>query len=271
MKRTILFLAGMAAASGLAVYYAAHPTKQSVPSSAPIAVETSAGDPAGVDARKPKHPQKALREPPAEIAASNQAGGPPPASAAEIAFTAAFDTLVSPASTYAEKQWAWKQLQESGRLADAAAELERLKAADPQNAAYPAALGQAYLKLCAATTDVRQQGIWALTADTDFDAALNLDPSNWDARYTKAVAMSYWPANLNKGDEVIQQFTTLVGQQEQEAPQPQFAQTYEWLGNQYQKAGQLAAAQQVWGRGASLYPEYQPLQNLLTASSPGRQ
>ncbi len=109
---------------------------------------------------------------------------------------------------------------------------------DPKNALYPVALGQAYLKLCATTKDVRAQAIWAMTADVDFETALNLDPSNWDARYTKAVAMTYWPANLNKGDEVIQQFNTLIQQQEQEAPQPQFAQTYEWLGKQYQKAGQ---------------------------------
>ena len=83
--------------------------------------------------------------------------------------------------------------------------------------------------------------------------------------------MSYWPANLNKGDEVIQQFNTLIEQQEQQAPQPQFAQTYEWLGKQYQKAGQTDAAQQVWQRGAALYPDNQSLQNLLAASATAQQ
>jgi tetratricopeptide (TPR) repeat protein len=188
-----------------------------------------------------------------------------------IAFTAAIDTLVSPRATYAEKQAAWKQLQDSGRLADAAAELEQRMAADPKNAEYPAALGQAYLKLCGTTTDLRQQAIWAMTADADFETALNLDPSNWDARFTKAMGMSYWPDNLNKSGEVIQQFNTLIEQQDQEAPQPQFAQTYEWLGKQYQKAGQTQAAQQVWQRGASLYPDNQSLQNLLTASAAPQQ
>jgi tetratricopeptide (TPR) repeat protein len=261
MKRTILLLAGLAAVSGLAVYYLARTTEQR----APAAAETAAG-PATVDALKRKPHQEAPRASRAETAGSNQAArAPEPGSVDGIAFTAAVDTLVSPHSTYAEKQAAWKQLQDSGRLADAAAELARRMADDPKNALYPTALGQAYLKLCATTKDVRAQAIWAMTADEDFETALNLDPSNWDARFTKAVAMSYWPAGLNKGDEVIQQFNTLIAQQEQQAPQPQFAQSYVWLGKQYQKAGQADAALQVWQRGAALYPDNQSLQGLLAA------
>jgi tetratricopeptide (TPR) repeat protein len=271
MKRTILFLTGLAAVSGLAIHYTAQPTKQSAPPSAPAMAE-SAADPVTVTVPKTKTRQVAQRESRAETAVSNQASSAPaPGSVEAIAFTAAMDTLVSPHSTYAEKQAAWKELKDSGRLADAAAELEQLMANDPKNALYPAALGQAYLKLCGTTTDIRQQAIWAMTADVDFDAALNLDPSNWDARYTKAVGMSYWPASLNKGDEVIQQFNTLIEQQEQQAPQPQFAQTYEWLGKQYQKAGQADAAQQVWQRGAALYPDNSSLQSLLAASAAAQQ
>jgi hypothetical protein len=267
MKRTILFLAVLATASSVTMHYVARPTaKISIPP-APEVAETAA-DPSTLKATKstprqlPQHPSYA------ETDVSDRAAGTPASSRVEgSTFTAAIDTLVSPRATYPEKQAAWKQLQDSGGLADAARELELRMAGDPNNALYPAALGQAYLKLCATSTDVRAQAIWAMTADGDFETALNLDPSNWDARYTKAVAMSYWPANLNKGDEVIQQFNILMGRQEQEAPQPQFAQTYEWLGKQYLKAGQADAARQVWQRGASLYPDNQTLQSLLAESA----
>ena len=189
-----------------------------------------------------------------------------------MAFAAAVDTLVSPHATYAERQAALKELKNSGhRLADAAADLEQRMANDPKNALYPAALGQTYLKMCGTTPDVRQQAVWAMTADADFETALNLDPSNWEARYTKAVGMSYWPASLNKGDEVIQQFNTLIEQQEQQPPQPQFAQTYEWLGKQYQKAGQADNARQIWQRGAALYPDNPSLQSLLAAPATAQQ
>jgi tetratricopeptide (TPR) repeat protein len=271
MKRSILFLAGLAAIGSLTIYYAARTTRQSAPTAPPMAAE-SASAPATLAAPKPKPAQAAQHESRAEIAASNNAPGTPVrTSADEIAFTAAIDTLVSPHSTYAEKQAAWKELKDSGRLADAAADLAQRMANDPKNAVYPATLGEAYLKLCATTTDVRQQAIWAMTADTDFETALNLDPSNWEARFTKTVAMTYWPDNMNKGGEVVQQFNMLIGQQEQQDPQPQFAQTYEWLGKQYQKAGQADAAQQVWQRGASLYPNDPSLQNSLAAAAAAQQ
>jgi tetratricopeptide (TPR) repeat protein len=264
MKRTILILIFVATASSVAIHYMAGSARQSAPSYAPTPVDEFPM----TQAPKTNLAQSARSQLRAGTDGSNQTPNVrAPGSAEAIAFAAAIDTLVSPHATYAEKQAAWKQLKDSGRLVDAAAELEQRMAADPKNAVYPAALGQAYLNLCATSTDVRQQAIWAMKADEDFETALNLDPSNWDARFTKAVGMSYWPDNLNKGGEVIQQFNTLIEQQEQQSPQPQFAQTYAWLGKQYQKAGQMAAAQQIWQRGTALYPDNQSLQELLAAAS----
>jgi tetratricopeptide (TPR) repeat protein len=268
MKRTIWILAGLATASTLAIHYMAKSSTQDAPAAASQVASTESGaDLATANSPKTK-PERAVPDGLRPKAASGNPAtdAPAPSSTEAIAFSAAIDTLTSLHSTYAEMQAAWKQLQASGRLADAAAELERRAAGDPENAMCQSALGQAYLKLCADTTDVRQQAIWAMTADADFEKALNLDPSNWDARFTRAVAMSYWPANLNKGDEVIQQLNTLVAQQEQQSPQPQFAQTYEWLGKQYQKTGQPDAAQQIWQRGASLFPSDQSLQTLMAAA-----
>ncbi|MGO8699308.1 MAG: hypothetical protein ACLQVY_16500 [Limisphaerales bacterium] len=268
MKRTILILAGLAAVSGLAIHFMAESPKPAAPPIAPAEVETTAL----AEAPKSQPHQPAQRPSRPATAGSNH---PPstlaPASLEAIAFASAIDEMVSPHSTYAQRQEALKRLQDSGRLPDAAAELERLMAGDPKNALYPTALGEAYLRMCATTADVRSQAIWAMNADADFETALNLDPSNWDARYTKAVAMSYWPDNLNKGAEVIQEFNTLIQQQERGTPQPQFAQTYEWLGKQYQKAGQPDAAQQIWQRGLALYPGNQSLQGLLAPPATAQQ
>jgi hypothetical protein len=268
MKRTILILIGVAAVSGWAIHFMAESPKQAGPSAAPAGAETAVGA-----AAPTSHPPQPAQRPSLPAAAESQhtSASPPPTSTEAIAFASAIDDMVSPHSTHAQRQDALKRLQDSGRLADAAAELERLKASDPQNALYAAALGQAYLRMCATTTDVRSQAIWAMNADADFETALNLDPSNWDARYTKAVAMTYWPDNMNKGGEVIQEFNTLIQQQEQEAPQPQFAQTYEWLGKQYLKSGQPDLAQQVWQRGLALYPGSESLQGLLAAPAPTQQ
>jgi tetratricopeptide (TPR) repeat protein len=174
------------------------------------------------------------------------------------------DLLVSKEASYQQKQDAWKQLRDGGKLDQAIAELEQRVAADPRGAENAAALGKAYLQKCGTLHDVREQGILAMQADKVFDTALSLDPSNWDARFTKAVAMSYWPAALNKGDEVIQHFQTLIEQQEAQTPQPQFGGTYTWLGDQYQKAGRTDDARAVWQRGAALFPEDEKLRARLT-------
>jgi cytochrome c-type biogenesis protein CcmH/NrfG len=178
----------------------------------------------------------------------------------------AVDLLVSPNVSHQQKRAVWKQLKENGGLDRAIQQLEQRTNANPNSADCAAALGQAYLQKCSTTSDVREQGILAMQADKVFDTALNLDPSNWEARFTKAVALSYWPATMNKSDEVITHFLTLIQQQETQPPQPQFAESYVWLGDQYQKAGRFDDAHSVWGRGSSLFPENQQLKNKLLSS-----
>jgi predicted TPR repeat methyltransferase len=80
--------------------------------------------------------------------------------------------------------------------------------------------------------------------------------------------MSYWPAELNEGQKVVQEFVTLIQQQEAQSPQPQFARTYLRLGEQYQKAGNADYAAQVWQRGAALFPDDSGLKEKLAS---GRQ
>ncbi|PWT89426.1 MAG: hypothetical protein C5B56_07130 [Proteobacteria bacterium] len=175
------------------------------------------------------------------------------------------DTLISAQFTHEQKQAAWKQLQDGGKLDQAITALEQRVAGDPTSPEIVAALGHAYIKKCGMLQDVREQAILAMQADKLFDTALGLDPANWEARFTKAVALSYWPANLNKGEEVIQHFETLVQQQEAQAPQPQFAETYAWLGDQYRKAGRAEDARAIWQRGAELFPSNDGLKTKLAS------
>lgn len=194
------------------------------------------------------------------------------AAAPQVASRTGFDlnqsieTLISPQASYRDKQAVWNALKEAGQLDQAINELEQRMANDPQRPEYVAALGEAYMKKCAGMTDVREQAILAMKADKTLETALKLDPSNWEARFIKAVGMSFWPADLNKNPEVVQEFRTLIQQQEAQPAQPQFAQPYIWLGKEYEKAGQAEDAAQVWQRGAALFPENKELQNKLASA-----
>jgi hypothetical protein len=178
-------------------------------------------------------------------------------------FSQPLQTLVSPQASYAQKQAAWKQLQDTHQLDQAITDLTQAAKADPSSAEYPAALGQAYIQKLRTTEDTREKVMLAMQADQSFDQALNVDPSNWEARFWKASSLSYWPAEMNKSGEVIDNLVTLVEQQEIQSLQPQFAQTYVLLGEQYQKAGYADDARQAWQRGARLFPDNNTLREKL--------
>jgi len=184
---------------------------------------------------------------------------------APATFYQAIDALVAPATAFGQKQRIWKQLIDSGKLDLAITEMEQRAKASPATAEIPAALGQAYLQKAGTIKDLREQGILGLKADSTFEAALNLDASNWDARFWKTMAMSYWPPELGKGTEVIEQCLQLVVQQEAQAPQPHFAQTYVMLGEQYKKQGQEQYAQEIWKRGLTLFPGHETLAGKLSS------
>ncbi|MGH7971033.1 MAG: hypothetical protein ACREIC_20110 [Limisphaerales bacterium] len=268
MKRLVLVVIGLSVVVGLAVHLNRSKVQVTEAASSaepapPPASEGPQSAEAAVQTPEPPLPQ------PVRMPAPSTSSSQPAVSSAASALDASLvsrrvDVLVSPEATYQQKREAWKELRDSGKLDQAITDLEQRTASDPRSAEYPAALGQAYLQKCGTIHDVREQGILAMQADKVFDQALNLNPSNWEARFTKAVAMSYWPPMLNKGDEVIQNFQTLIQQQEtQPQQQPQFAEPYAWLGDQYQKAGHTDDAKAIWQRGLALFPTDQKLQSKL--------
>ncbi|MGA2802609.1 MAG: hypothetical protein ABSE97_09640 [Verrucomicrobiota bacterium] len=193
----------------------------------------------------------------------------PPATAAKTDFERAIDLLVSPHATFEQKWAVWKQLRDAGELDQAITALEKGAANNPAAPEYQTALGEAYINKIPTSTNSQDPAILGLKADQSFDKALSLDPANWEAQFSKAAALSHWPPELNKGEEVIQRLSSLIDQQETMPPQPQFAQTYVLLGEQYQKAGNPDYAEQVWRLGAARFPGDPTLQGKIT--NPPRQ
>ena len=192
---------------------------------------------------------------PAEATASN-----PGAVAASTFPAQAADYLLNPEAPYTQRFEFLGRLLNEGLLPGVVAELEKRAREETNNPAIPATLGQAYLlQASLATNSISEQGILGLKADQVFDRALAQDGGNWEARYWKAAAMSHWPTVLNKSQEVMQHFVKLIEQQEAEPPQPQFAETYAWLGKQYLKAGYPEYAKQAWERGLVFFPNHEQL------------
>jgi tetratricopeptide (TPR) repeat protein len=207
---------------------------------------------------------------PAQAAATNPAqpaAAPPVSNSAQIdistnstPFRQAIDTLTSPQSTFQQRQAAWKQLRSAGELDSAIAALKQGVANNPSSAEYATSLGEAYVYKLQTLRDFHEVSILALQADQSFNIALSVDPSNWEAQFYKAAALSRWPAEMNKGPEVIQQLSHLIDQQEAMQSQPQFAQSYVLLGDQYKKVDQPDYALQTWKLGLAKFPGDSTLQ-----------
>src|SRR3954471_7667434 len=195
MKGLVLAIVGLAALIGLG-FYVTGPKHSIVaptePEAAMSAVLSQAAENSSPAKTRPIEHLEAKSQPARRVA-------PPMAavSASESAITLALDevieTLLSPQATFEQKQTVWRQIKDVGQMDQAISDLEQKWAGDPRSAALPTELGQAYLKKAGMTQDIREQAILGTKADKTLDDALALDPSNWEARFVKAVGMSYWP------------------------------------------------------------------------------
>lgn len=154
-----------------------------------------------------------------------------------------------------DSQLVFQKLRELGRIDEYVAEVERLAAEDPENADLQVALGHAYLQKLFGLGSSPEVGAIAMKSDQAFDRALALDETSWSARFSKAVALSNWPAFLGRGSEAIEHFELLIEQQEGQPPEPHFAYPYLHLGNMYQASGERPQAIATWKEGLALYPQ----------------
>jgi len=174
-------------------------------------------------------------------------------------------TLLDPSRPSRRKQEAWREAGKLGLLDEVLAAFERRAEESPNDARSHADLGAAYLQKLNSVSEM-EKGAWAQRADRSFDAALAIDPAHWEARFTKALALSYWPAITGKQPESIRQFETLIAQQESSSARPEHAKSYLYLGNLYLGQGKGEKALEVWRRGASLFPEDRELSARLEGS-----
>ncbi|MES1166934.1 MAG: hypothetical protein ABUL68_02935 [Pseudomonadota bacterium] len=270
MKRLVIGLIGLGVLGEIAFLATRPSAPPAVP--APPAVAPPRSTAVAPPATTPN--ERAPKEPDSAAAAPHSAATEVPAPSAPATepkpeqpdpFRQTMDLLLSAQTGLQQKRALWAQLRQTGQLDRAIAELEQRATSDPASAEYPTALGEAYLFKIETVEDSRDQAILGMKADQRFDAALKLDPANWEAGFYKAAALARWPDNLNKGPEVVQRFTDLIQLQEALPPRPEFAATYLMLGEQYQKAGQTDNARQTWVRGATLFPNSPSLQAKLAA------
>lgn len=162
--------------------------------------------------------------------------------------------LLDPNLSDDERQVLWDQLKKAGRLDELVALFEKRVEEDPKNPDKRVELGMAYVQKILEAGNSPLAGVWATKTDKAWDAALELDPKHWNARFAKAIGLSFWPPIFGKQKEAIEHFEILVAQQAEAPLDPKFQQTYLLLGNLYQQSGQYDKAAATWKKGAALFP-----------------
>ncbi len=154
-------------------------------------------------------------------------------------------------TNYWDNSAAWKKAFESGHIDEIVAKFEAAAKANPNDVKVQMQLANAYM-----ANLQMDQSKWQLSmkADKVFDTVLELEPTHWEARFTKAVSYTFYPDFLGKKKDAIKNFETLVEQQESQPVQAHQAQTYLYLGNLLE-ARDPAKAKEMWARGARRHPD----------------
>ena len=90
-------------------------------------------------------------------------------------------------------------------------------------------------------------------ANALLEEALQIDSTHWEARFTLAMHHFHTPEFLGRAPDAMRHLEILLRQQG-DAAQPNFAETYLYLGDLYRRAGRADDATATWRRGAVLFP-----------------
>ncbi len=154
-----------------------------------------------------------------------------------------------------ERQALWTAAHEAGQSEELLAWFEARAKDNPTDADAQSDLGNALLQRLFVVPEGPLKGQLAMQADAAFDSALAIDDHHWEARFSKAVSLSFWPPVFGKQQEAINHFETLISQQAGQAAHDGFASTHLLLGNMYEQLGQTEQAMAAWQAGAGLFPE----------------
>ena len=165
-----------------------------------------------------------------------------------------------------ERQTLWEKARKAGLLDAMVKTMEERVAREPNNPDLRLDMGKAYLQKIFEVGSGPMAGLWASKADAAFDSALELDPQHWEARFQKAVSLSFWPPAMGKQGQAINEFETLIAQQNAGPKKESHAQTYLFLGNMYQQSGSMEKAVEAWQKGLDLFPDNQTLKQQIQSA-----
>lgn len=170
-----------------------------------------------------------------------------------------FAALTAGTLDYDGREALWQKIREAKQTDAVIALFEARAKADPSNPDLQTELGEAYLAKIQEVGGGPLAGVWADKADKAFDRALVLDERHVQARFMKAMSLSFWPPVFGKQAQAVKQFEILIEQQLNSAPSDWQSQAYLMLGNLHLQMGKPDQAKLTYQQGLAIYPEHADL------------
>jgi TolA-binding protein len=161
----------------------------------------------------------------------------------------------------------WELARTTGALDTILEELEEKADSAPRDITTKMHLAGAYVAKLLTVPDGPERGAWAMKAEAQWGAVLELDPEHWEARYSRAFSWSQWPPFMGKGPTAIKEFEQLVEQQARMTPEPEQANVYLQLSQLYRREGNTERANETLKKGIERHPDTEALQDALDAAT----
>ncbi|MHC4515721.1 MAG: hypothetical protein ACYS5W_18750, partial [Planctomycetota bacterium] len=119
----------------------------------------------------------------------------------------AFLTVSDLNVSYDERLKVWDRVRKAGKLDDLIAQIREHAKKSPNDADAQAALGHALVqKINSPDVGGLERAVLGGQIDEAYGEALELNPEHWEARYSRAIGQTFWPAFTGKQAEAIQNF-----------------------------------------------------------------
>ncbi len=192
----------------------------------------------------------------------------PMSAASDLSLEQLLEFFDERASFDTESTLMYEELRKAGRIDELVAALEARVEASPDDSALHASLGVAYLQKLFGLGATPEAGQVAMQADRSFDRAIELDPRNLEAHFTKAISLSNWPEFMGRTDDAIRHFEAARSLVEEPGAQGSSPQLYLFLGNMYQRLGEAEQAAETWRAGLRFHPTSDALTKQLALMAP---
>lgn len=159
---------------------------------------------------------------------------------------------------------AWLRIESADQL-DAVLDVYRAEVASaPQSVIAQHELARAAHAAAMSRPNHKDGRFWT-ESDGAYQKILDVDPEHWDARYEKAVKLTFWPDAFGRRPEAMKHFETLIEQQAVRPAEERHVSVYVWLGNLHAQQGDPERARKVWRQGLQRHPDAHGLRERLAS------